>query len=843
MADEAEGQTGALEEPKDAGKGPQGVVKRWMMELDLSSKSEEYWRKQARDVNCRYRDEKSESMGGSYAVDSNRYSSGNRYNILYSNVQTICPALYNQTPKPDVRRRYRDADKTGKVIADIMERGLSFTMDEYDFDRFMRLAVKDQQLCGRGVTRVKYEGVFDKKQDDEGEDYDEKVYDEVCWEHVNWADFRVGPGRTWEEVEWIAFKHILNKEELKEKFPDTYEDVQMDYSPKGMDDKDNGDPISDTFKRAVVWEIWSEESKEVIFIAPSLAERPLKIEDDPLGLTHFFPIPRPLYATENTDNLVPVEPFRFYRDQADELDEITKRISGIIKTCKVRGIYDSTVSEMASLMDAGENIMVPASDVLPLMQAGGLEKAIWLWPIERIAGVLVHLYTQRESIKTTIFEITGIADIMRGSSAASETLGAQQLKAQFGTMRSDDQRREVQRYARDLVRMAAEIMAEHFSPDTMAIMTEVQLPTNEQKQQAMQMGQQLQAQGQPLPKKFKEGMALPTWEEALQVLRDDKQRAYRIDIETDSTVAGDQAADQKAITELLTGISSFIQNAGPAVAAGYLPLDAAKSLLMTSVRRFKMGREVEDALDMIGVENGEQDGEGNQQPDQEAVQMQEQFQQLQQEHMQMQQENEALKSDKSDASQKIQMDQSKMQMDYEKAQMEGQVKQAELALKEREIALKEYEAQKPEPDRSIDLIMARERMQFEAAEADKQRQVELAKAIIAKSDDEKPVDEGGAMDQAAMMMRQVTAALTAPKMIVRDEMGNIIGSETSDVNTTMDTVSNVVAKQKGGIQNAMAALADAVSTQTRVLMSPKRVINDENGRPIGMETVLKDDGQ
>jgi hypothetical protein len=106
------------------------------MELDLSSKSEEYWRKQAKDVNARYRDEKADGNGGNlHASDSNRYSSGNRYNILYSNIQTICPALYNQTPKPDVRRRYRDADKTGKVIADIMERGLSFTMDEYDFDR------------------------------------------------------------------------------------------------------------------------------------------------------------------------------------------------------------------------------------------------------------------------------------------------------------------------------------------------------------------------------------------------------------------------------------------------------------------------------------------------------------------------------------------------------------------------------------------------------------------------------------------------------------------------------------------------------------------------------------
>jgi len=760
MAEVSEAQAGALEEVKDAGAGPQGVVKRWMMELDLSSKSEEYWRKQAKDVNARYRDEKADGVSNSYSVNMNRYSSGNRYNILYSNIQTICPALYNQTPKPDVRRRYRDADKTGKVIADIMERGLSFTMDEYDFDRKMRLAVKDQQLSGRGVTRLKYEAILDKKKDDDGEDYEEKVYDEVCWDHVNWADFRVGPGRTWEEVEWIGFKHILNKEELSEKFPDTYEDVQMDYTPQGMEDNEEGDPISDTFKRAVVWEIWDKEAKQVIFIAPSLKERPLKTEDDPLGLTHFFPIPRPLYATENTDSLVPVEPFRFYRDQADELDEITKRITGIIRTCRVRGIYDSTIGEMNNLMDAGENIMVPATDVLPLMQSGGLEKAIWLWPIERIAGVLVHLYNQREAIKTTIYEITGIADIMRGSSSAQETLGAQQLKAQFGTMRLDDMRREVQRYARDLVRMAAEVMAEHFSTDTMAIMTEVQLPTAEQKQQAMMMAQQMQQQGQPLPKKFNEGMALPTWEEALQVLRDDKQRAYRIDIETDSTVAGDQAADQKAITELLTGISSFIQNAGPAVAAGYLPLDAAKSLLMTSVRRFKMGREVEDALDMIGEEEEEQEGQA-QQPDPAQMQMQAEQAKAEQETQARAQE----------AAQKAQMDQTKMQM-------ESGIKQAELALKEREIALKEFEAQKPEPDKSIELMIERERMAFEANEADKQRQVELAKALIAKSDSESPVDEGDAMNQAADMMAQITAALTAPRAIVRDEFGNIVGSET-----------------------------------------------------------------
>ena len=410
-------------------------------------------------------------------------------------------------------------------------------------------------------------------------------------------------------------------------------------------------------------------------------------------------------------------------------------------------------------MDAGENVLIPAGDVLPLMQAGGLDKAIWVWPIEKIAGVLVHLYTQREAIKTTIYEITGIADIMRGSSAAQETLGAQQLKAQFGTMRLDDMRREVQRYARDLIRMAGEIMSEKFSTDTLAIMTDMTLPTEEQKMQAQQMAAQMQQQGQEIPSKLQKVLDDPTWDEALQVLRDDKQRSYRIDIETDSTVAGDQAADQKAITELLTGISTFIQNAGPAVEAGYIPLEAAKSLIMTAVRRFKLGREVEDALDMIG----EDEGEKQQQPDPQAAQMMEQFQQLQQEHQQMGQENQQLKAEKA-------------------------AKDGELAIKDREVALKEFEVNNRQPEAVVDDVglafaeneKERDRQQFEERQNIIKAQVELAKAIISKSDNaESEVTADSAINDASAMMEHIVGALTAPRMVIRDEMtGEIIGSET-----------------------------------------------------------------
>ena len=731
MPDNMDAQGGTLVTPEDAGKGAPGVVARWIAELDLSDKVEKNWRERAKDVQERYRDEKTQN--------ERRYSSSNRYNILYSNIQTICPALYNQSPTPDVRRRYRDADPVGKEISEVLERCLSFTMDDCDFDRYMRLAIKDQQICGRGVTRVRYDPVFGEESDEMGDPYDDLKGEEVKFQHVNWADFRHGPGRTWEEVEWIAFSHLMTRDALRDKFGDKIGDeVELDYTPIGMEDKD-GDVVADTFKRATGWEIWCSRQKEVIFISKSVKERPLKTDPDPLQLRGFFPTPRPLYATENTDSLVPVEPFRFYRDQANELDNITRRISGIIAACKVRGIYDSTITEMSNLMDAGENMMVPAQDVLPLMQSGGLDKAIWMWPIEKIAGVLNELYNQREQIKKTIYEITGIADIMRGSTASSETLGAQQLKVQFGTMRLDDMGREIQRYARDLVRITAEIISEHFSPDSIAMMTDIKLPSQEEKMMAQQQAQMMAQQQQPMPPQLEEMLQKPTWDECMQVLRDDKQRSYRVDIETDSTVSGDQAMDQKSMTELLTGVSTFITNAGPAVAAGYLPLEAAKAMLMSAVRRFRMGREVEDALDMIGEDENDSgaagDGQQQAQQAQQAQQMEQQAAaQADQMKMQMEQQNSAIKA--QEAQTKAQIEQDKMQLDAKVQQASLMIQEQEIGLKERDMALKEFEAQKPEPDVGMkiqaDMQMAREKMEFDASEADKQRQVDLAKAIMAE---------------------------------------------------------------------------------------------------------------
>src|SRR4029079_10620862 len=123
------------------------LVRLWLDALSVASKEEENWRKCAQNAVDLYRQSRNTPDGES----SNR-----KFNILHSNVETIVPALYNSTPVPDVRRRYGDADPVGKIAAQVIERGISYSIDSYDFDHTMKLVTKDTEIVGRGIPRIRY---------------------------------------------------------------------------------------------------------------------------------------------------------------------------------------------------------------------------------------------------------------------------------------------------------------------------------------------------------------------------------------------------------------------------------------------------------------------------------------------------------------------------------------------------------------------------------------------------------------------------------------------------------------------------------------------------------------
>ena len=340
--------------------------------------------------------------------------------------------------------------------------------------------------------------------------------------------------------------------------------------------------------------------------------------------------------------------------------------------------------------------MIPLDGASQYLDAGGLDKAIWMMPIDKYVGVVNQLYAYRQNLITSIYEITGISDVLRGSSVASETATAQSIKANYGSMRLQRRQREVQRYARDVIRLMAEVIAEQFSVDTLQKMTGLNFPTEEEKammqsQMQMQMqqfqmqAQQMQMQGQqpaPPPQpdpQMLERLEQPTWEQIQQVARDDLMREFKVDIETDSTVAANDAEQQQNITELLTGITSFLNGIGPAVESGAVPIETAKSLLMAAVRRFKLGTEVETAVDKIGdqpIQNPEQ--QAGESGEAEMAKQQAEMARLQSEQQ----------AEMAKQKMELELAQSKHQMEMQKLEREAQIDQADHQMKMQEMQAK-----------------------------------------------------------------------------------------------------------------------------------------------------------
>lgn len=581
----------ALDTVAEADATPQKAVRRWLLEIKLAQKREKDWRQTANKLLDTYRGRKKKK---------------NSFNILWANTEILRPSLYNSTPKPDVRRRFRQSDVLGKAVSEVMERSLTYCVDAYDLDNCLQNDVLDALLPGRGLSRVRYVPTIkqgDPEQAYEG-DREEVEYEQALCEHVQWDDFLHGPGKTWEEVQWNGFRHRLTKDDIIEKFGEEIaNEVRLDdVEESELNDSNKNEDLKEVFKRGEFWEIWDKEGKRVFFVNESYKKGPIYPKDapdgePPLALKNFFPVPRPLQLVEDTGTLIPEPLYELYREQAEELDRVSARINKIVNACRVRFVHDSTLTELKALMDASDNEGIPAESARAWMANGGIEKAIWFMPVQHIAQVLKELYIAREGAKQVIYEITGISDIIRGQSDPNETLGAQKLKANSSSLRLQRMQREVQRYTRDLIRLLAEVIGENFDSQTLAQMTGLQFATGQQKQMLQMQVQAMQQQQQPVPPQLQNALKMPSWDEIMAVLQSDIQREYKVDVETDSTVAQSLEQDMEGIREVYTGLVELWNGVGPAVQSGALSIEVVKAMSLSLARRARMGLEVEDALE------------------------------------------------------------------------------------------------------------------------------------------------------------------------------------------------------------------------------------------------------
>ena len=699
--------------------------------------------------------------------DDTRGSGGNetaKFNILWSNVQTLIPAVYAKLPKADVSRRFGDNDPVGRVAARLVERAIDFEIEHYpDFRSTMKYDVEDRFLGGRGTAWVRYEphvapigveddGVSITSAIEQGEGapppLEEIEYERAPVDYVHWKDFGHSQGRTWEEVGQVWRWVYMTREALVERFGEEMaRQIPTDQGPETLNAYRDS---KRQYNLAKICELWDKETLKVYWLSKGMSHF-IDVRDDPLNFEGFFPCPKPLYATTTSDNLVPVPDFVLYQDQAMELDILSDRIDGLVKALRVRGVYDASQPALQRLMTEGDNnALIPVDKWAAFSEKGGLKGSVDLLPLDTIAQALIQCYQARADIKGQIYEITGISDIIRGQSAASETATAQQIKGQYAGLRLRSMQEDVALFATEVIRLKAQVMCMRYQPQTIL---------------AYSAAEQMSDADKAL---------IP---QALQLIRDKPLRNFRIDIAADSLVQIDEVQEKQDRLQFLQAFGGFLQQALPVGQASPELVPVMMDLLKYGVQAFKAARPLEGTIDAATEQLKQIAAQPRENPAAQQAQMEAQAEQAKSQ-MLMQIEQAKLQQSAQVEALKAQNDQ---QLEQMKQQFEAQLAQQKIAAEQQ---MAKYKADLDAATKvMVARISANPGLDIPALE----QQQAVTERVMQ--------DMGGEVRQAMQNLvalygqmassndenmkgvRTALATLTAPKRIVRGPDGRAVGVE------------------------------------------------------------------
>lgn len=631
------------------------AVDRWAAEVEAAEKELEKFHRRGDQANKRFVDER-ELMTASKKW----------FNVYYANTNILESALYSALPKPTVSRKYLDYDDdVARVAASIIQRAISEDLDDPEdtLDDTMRHCVQDRLVPGLSQAWLRLEtdtvpislpsvpGQTETEQAEETAEAipAEKISDQrVCVDYVYWKDFIWSPCRVWTERRWIGRKVYMTREELIKRFGATKgREVSLNFTVTPA--KSEGEPSTpreDVLKKAIVYEIWDRTERKVVWYTKGLSEL-LDEKDDPLRLSGFEPCPRPMLANISTSNTVPRPDYYMIQDQYDELDQVNNRISKLIQACKVVGVYDKSAGGISRMLTEGtDNMLIPVDNWAMFAEKGGIKGQVDWLPLDVVVQALRELNTAREAIKGQIYELTGIADIVRGASKASETLGAQQIKAQFASVRIKKLQDEVARFATDIMRIKAEIMVKHFTPELLVKKSNI-LATGEQ------------------------DLVGP----AMALLTDQESFEWRIEVNADTLSQADYAAEKTDRTEFMTMVSKFMQQYGPMVQAAPASIPMLLTMLKWAVAGFRNARDIEGILDKeLDRMVKEAKMPKPEKPDPEMLKLQAEQKMAQETHqMEMRMKQFELQAEQQAVALEQQQKQFEMQMEQQRLQMEAQM--------------------------------------------------------------------------------------------------------------------------------------------------------------------------
>jgi hypothetical protein len=630
----------------------------WFEQISAAASETRQFRDNGRDIVARYLDKRA-------AYDENL---GYKVNLFTTNVDLMQALLYSRHPKPFVDRVFEDyADDVARIASIMLERVLVI-QERSDADKALAQAVFDRLTPGLGQVWLRYcpeiehcqvEATYaaDGQLLTEAFEYDRVISETIATDYVQWDDFFWSPARTWCEVWWVARRLWMTKADVEKKWGKQAAEA-MQYARGRADMQSRNASNSETIRKdqqqyAQIYEIWCKRSKTVKWIGKGYDQILEKI-DDPLELQNFYPCPEPLRSVHSNSSVIPRADYTMAKDIYGQYDMLNARINLLIEAVRVAGVYDKQCGEVASILsNAGLNQMIPVDNWAMFAEKGGVKGQIDWFPLEMVVSALDKLRIYRQDALQQIYEITGMSDIIRGSTKASETLGAQELKAQFASMRLQAIQMSISNFVEAMLNIRYEIMAKRFSDQSWVVQANMEYLDDP-------------AIVQLLP-------------QAIALLRSPARAKFRINVTADQLAIPDFNAERDARVGFMRALGGFIEQVAPIIQSDPTTAPFFLKMIQWVTASFRSGRTVEGILDqaIAQMQQSLSQPKPPPQPSPEEQQAQMEQQKMQQEMAQSQQE---FQLDMASKQMDLAYQQKSLQMDQQKQAADIQAKYIEKAL-------------------------------------------------------------------------------------------------------------------------------------------------------------------
>ena len=560
---------------KDFKDTPSGKYRYWSEELGASKKAREPWHKQADKIVNRY-------VGKQGRGDEARFD----LNMFHSNTKTLGDMLYGNTPKIDVSRRYAQPnDDVGRVAAEMMERLLNMDVADNgsEIDAVFRSALQDRLLAGLGCAKVRYTVEMEQvpvtmpdgspMTTPEGEPVmeDKLISEDAPTDYFYWGDILWGWCRNWAQMPWIGFRSYMTQDQLRERWGDDVADnAKLKKQTKSSSDEGESDPTSDSaWQRAEVWEIWNKDDRTIHWIILGY-DKQLEEKEDILGLSGFWPCPPFFIANVTTSLYTPTPDFVLAQDLYNEVDKLQTRIAVITEAVRVVGVYNASADNLKSMFNAGkDNDLIPVENWALFGENGGLSGQIEWLPIKDIVDALQQLIGVRDQTIQLLQQITGMTDVMRGSlDNQYEGVGQTEQKTKFGSVRIQALQEQFARFGGDLFQIKAEVIARHFSPETIYKRSNMQFSVDEDKVR-----------------------------DAIELIKQPDDARLRIEIRPESVAMVDYQALKGERTDYMNAVATYMQSAAGIIDADPTAKPFVLQLLQWGLAGFKGSSEIEGVID------------------------------------------------------------------------------------------------------------------------------------------------------------------------------------------------------------------------------------------------------